>query len=473
MEFSGDNNGGAHVLLFPFPTSGHIIPLLDLANHLINHRLKLTILVTPPNLPLLEPIRAIHPSDSIQTLVLSIPEPPTGSNCATRLRATSELYDPIVDWFRTHPSPPVAVISDFFLGWTHSLACRLGVRRIAFWPSGAFTCLVMSYIWSNLEEIFSKPDENCLITFHNIPNTPEYHRRQVCMLSSHYEKGDPDWEFVRGSLLDNTKSWGALFNSCREIEGTFIDGVKREMGHDRVWAVGPLLQLDSNLVGPYYSQRGGSSAMPHDKVMTWLDDKADDSVVYVCFGTHSTLTRQQIDALATALEHSGMNFIWCLRIQEKGHVASNEDAITKEYENRVADRGLIIKGWAPQVAILRHRAVGVFLTHCGWNSLLEGISSKVLMLTWPMGADQFTSAEMLVNQLKVGIKACEGGGQAVPNSIELAQILCDSIGEAHPQKERIRKLHDNVLDAVQKGGSSSQDFNAFVKQLCQLQSETS
>ncbi|MCD7447900.1 hypothetical protein HAX54_035831 [Datura stramonium] len=156
MEFSGDNNGGTHVLLFPFPTSGHIIPLLDLANHLINHRLKLTILVTPPNLPLLKSFRAIHPSDSIQTLVLSVPEAPAGSNFATRVRATSELYDPIVDWFRTHPSPPVAIISDLFLGWTHSLACRLGVRRFAFWPSGAFTCLVISYIWSNLEEIFLK-----------------------------------------------------------------------------------------------------------------------------------------------------------------------------------------------------------------------------------------------------------------------------------------------------------------------------
>ncbi|XP_009590717.1 UDP-glycosyltransferase 89B2-like [Nicotiana tomentosiformis] len=468
MAFSG-----AQVLLFPFPTAGHIIPLLDLANHLINHHLKLTILVTPQNLPLLEPIRAIHPSDSIQTLCLSFPELPAGSSFAARVRATSELYNPIVDWFRTHPSPPVAIISDFFLGWTDKLAFRLGVRRIAFWPSGAFTCLVISHTWSNVEEILSTTNENSLITFTNIPNTPEYPRWKVCTLSSQYKKGDADWEFLRGGYFENMKSWGVVFNSCREIEGVFIDRVKKEMGHDRVWAVGPLLPLDNNMVGPYYFQRGGLSVMPRDEVMTWLDEKADDSVVYVSFGSRAMLTRQQADALARALECSGVNFVWCLRIQEEGHVAGNVDVVTKEYENRVANRGLIIKGWAPQVAILSHRTVSVFLTHCGWNSVLEGISSNVLILTWPMGADQFISAELLVNQLKVGIRACEGGCQVVPDSVELAHILSESISGARPQKERMSKLHHSVLEAVQKGGSSSQDLDAFVKQIGQPQTETS
>ncbi|KAM3320544.1 hypothetical protein P3S67_007745 [Capsicum chacoense] len=90
------------------------------------------------------------------------------------------------------------------------------------------------------------------------------------------------------------------------------------MGHDRVWAIGPLLQLDSNVVGPYYSQHGGLSVMPHEEVMTWLDDKFDDSIVYVCFRICLTLKRQQKDALATALESSEISFIWRLRIQEGG-----------------------------------------------------------------------------------------------------------------------------------------------------------
>lgn len=134
------------------------------------------------------------------------------------------------------------------------------------------------------------------------------------------------------------------------------------MGHDRVWDIGPLLQSDSNVVGPYYSQHGGLSVMPHEEVMTWLDDKFDDSIVYVCFRIFLKLTQQKIDALATALESSEINFIWHLRIQEGGETG-NEDVVIKEYKNRVASRGLINKGWAAQVALLIHQVVGILLTH--------------------------------------------------------------------------------------------------------------
>nr|DAD40709.1 TPA_asm: hypothetical protein HUJ06_015032 [Nelumbo nucifera] len=50
-------------------------------------------------------------------------------------------------------------------------------------------------------------------------------------------------------------------------------------------------------------------------------------------------------------------------------------------------RGLIINRWAPQVPILNHGDVGGFLTHCGWNSVMEGIIAGVLLLTWPKEVD--------------------------------------------------------------------------------------
>ncbi|KAL7161098.1 hypothetical protein ACSBR2_041699 [Camellia fascicularis] len=238
------------------------------------------------------------------------------------------------------------------------------------------------------------------------------------------------------------------------------------MGHDRVWAVGPLLPPEDNdLVGP--TNRGGSSAVPAHEVVTWLDGKADDSVVYVCFGSRVALTSTQREALAAALECSRVHFIWCVKASDQGHVAGDDGIIPNGFEDHVGDRGFIIEGWAPQVEILRHRAVSAFVTHCSWNSVLEGISARVLMLTWPMNADQFSDAKLLVDQLGVAIRACEGGSQNVPDVDELTRLLGESVIGSQPERARVMQLCNVARNAV-KGGSSTRDLEELVKQLGEL-----
>ncbi|XP_031287593.1 flavonol 3-O-glucosyltransferase UGT89B1-like [Pistacia vera] len=177
-------------------------------------------------------------------------------------------------------------------------------------------------------------------------------------------------------------SWGIILNTSTHLDGIYIEHLKNQVGHNRVWAVGPLmLPKDDDTAGD---------------LMTWLGAPEDGSVVYVCFGSRGMLTKKQTNELAAGLEKSGVNFIWCVKLQNEKHVARDCGDIPEGFEDRVAGRGYIIKGWAPQVEILRHRAVGVFLTHCGWNSTLEGIAGGVLMLTWPMRAEQFLNARLLV-----------------------------------------------------------------------------
>ncbi|GKE03562.1 UDP-glycosyltransferase 89B2 [Tanacetum coccineum] len=110
-----------------------------------------------------------------------------------------------------------------------------------------------------------------------------------------------------------------------------------------------------------------------------------------------------MEVVAMGLEKSHVRFIWVVKGPTIGHVAGKYSKIPHGFEDRVAGRGLVLRGLVPQVAILGHDSVGVFLTHYGWNSIMEGVKAEVIMLTWPMTADQHMNATML-KTLQLGIK---------------------------------------------------------------------
>ena len=70
---------------------------------------------------------------------------------------------------------------------------------------------------------------------------------------------------------------------------------------------------------------------------------------------------------------------------------------------RTKDRGFLVNSWAPQVEILNHGSVGGFVTHCGWNSLLEARCAGVPMVAWPLYAEQRMNRIFLVEEIKVAL----------------------------------------------------------------------
>ncbi|XP_052179396.1 flavonol 3-O-glucosyltransferase UGT89B1-like [Diospyros lotus] len=459
MSNSGDGNGKAvHILAFPFPAPGHVIPMIDLTKLLLTRGISVTVLVTPRHLHLLEPLLKSHPSSAIDTLVLSPPEVPpscTTYNPVARMNALAELYDPILQWFRSRPSPPVAILSDFLLGWTNRLTSDIGVPRIVFWTTGAASVSSFNWLYRDLTVYDIHRDDESVLSLSGVPNSHKYPWWQLSQLLPNFQHGDPGWAFFLDSLMSNVQSWGAVINSFDELERVYVDHLMQEMGHDRVWTVGPLLPSDDDQTAS--SNRGGSSSIPVDEVMRWLNSKPDNSVVYVCFGSRWTITDQQVAALAGALECSGVNFIWVVK---EGVVLLNG------FEERVERRGFIIKGWAPQVPILNHRAVGTFVSHCGWNSTLEALTAGVLMLTWPLGADQFFNAKLLVDELGVAVRFCDDGDRAVPDSAGLARLLGEWVGGARPV--RLMELCRAATEALKAGGNSSKGLEMLVQVLRSL-----
>ncbi|KAK1297397.1 UDP-glycosyltransferase 89B1 [Acorus calamus] len=361
------------------------------------------------------------------------------------------LHGPILSWAKAHPTPPVLIVSDFFLGWTQRLAEELGVPRVVFSPSGALTLALSYCLW---REMPKRVDD---ISFPTLPNSPIYPWRQISLLYRMHREGDLVSEFVKKGMRDNNSSWGVIINSFEGMEGTYVDHLKRDLGHNRVWAVGPL-----NVSGVRVERAGLGRV-----VKGWLDGCPVGSVVYVCFGSMKELSARQVEVIAEALEKSGVQFVWALKAAP---TASNGDSLPKGFEERTAERGVVIRGWAAQVEILGHSAVGAFLTHCGWNSILEAVAAGVSLLAWPMTADQFYNARLLVEEFGVAIRVCEGGDESVPKVGELAEKVAAAVsGGEGEMGVRGRELGRKALEAVEVGGSSYGDLDGFVEEVVKLQ----
>ncbi|PKI63486.1 hypothetical protein CRG98_016153 [Punica granatum] len=84
------------------------------------------------------------------------------------------------------------------------------------------------------------------------------------------------------------------------------------------------------------------------------------------------------------------------------------------FVERTKERGFVVESWVPQVAVLNHSSVGGFVTHCGWNSILEAISAGVPMLAWPLYAEQKLNCNYLVKEVRVALPAIKQGPGAEP-----------------------------------------------------------
>ncbi|XP_062184164.1 flavonol 3-O-glucosyltransferase UGT89B1-like [Phragmites australis] len=474
METAPAPTPAPHVLVVPFPAQGHVLPLLDLAAPLAARGLRLTVVTTPANLPLLSPLLDAHPA-AVRALTLPFPYHPSlpqglesTKGCGPGyfpvfIHAFAALRGPILAWARSQSDPVVAVIADFFCGWAQPLAADLGVAGIVFSPSGIVGTAVPHSLFRRLvRRPAESDDEFSVVTFPAIPGMPAYQWRELSMTYRNYMEGGLEEqvrESVRQNFLWNLESWGFVSNTVRALEGRYLDTPLEDLGFRRVWAVGPVAP-ETDAAGA----RGGEAAVAAANLSAWLDAFAEGSVVYVCFGSQAVLTPAVAAALAEALERSAVPFVWVVGTGSGG-------VIPEGFEERAAAarRGMVVRGWAPQVAALRHAAMGWFMTHCGWNSVLEAATAGVPMLAWPMTADQFVNARLLVDEARVAVRACAGGVGVAPDAGELAAVLADAVGEkGRGVRACAKELAAEAARAVKEGGSSYADLEGLVQEIRRL-----
>ncbi|KAH0727414.1 hypothetical protein KY284_003279 [Solanum tuberosum] len=171
-----------------------------------------------------------------------------------------------------------------------------------------------------------------------------------------------------------------------------------------------------------------------------------------------------MEELAMGIEASGQEFIWVVR-------PDNEECLPEGFEERTKEKGLIIRGWAPQLLILDHEAVGAFVTHCGWNSTLEGISAGLPMVTWPVFGEQFYNEKLVIEVLRTGV----GVGSVQWKSIDSEGVKREAITEAIKKvivgeeaegfRSRAKAYTKMARQALEEGGSSSTGLTDFLQDI--------
>ncbi|MED6148680.1 hypothetical protein PIB30_055214 [Stylosanthes scabra] len=468
--------------------------MVDIARLLVNHGAFVTIITTPLISTRVKTlIDTVNASKlriqvvqfEIPLLEFGLPEGceslelvPSRAVIRNFVVAFSKLQTPIeelIEKKKIEATPISCILADKFNHWMEDVALKFQIPRLIFDGSSCMNHLLLHNLFKS--KVYENVQESKPIVVPNLPHRIELTKSQLPLELNPEAKEFRDLnEKVRTS---QESAYGVVINSFDELESDYVKEYKKVKG-DRVWCIGPVSLSYNNDDGTqdHVGQRGNKSKIDIDSCMKFLDSWPPKSVVYVCLGSLNNLALAQFQELALALESCNSPFIWVMKEDD----ATRSEELKKwllesEFEERTKERGLIIHGWAPQVLIFSHNAIGVFLTHCGWNSTLEAICAGVPMITWPMFGDQFFNEKLVVQILCIGEKL--GNEIAIPFGKQenyganirretFVEAIQKVIGDGEKKEERresVRKLAELAKKSMQLGGSSYVNMNMLLEDM--------
>ncbi|XXG48968.1 hypothetical protein AAC387_Pa02g3276 [Persea americana] len=172
----------------------------------------------------------------------------------------------------------------------------------------------------------------------------------------------------------------------------------------------------------------------------------------------SRTTAEPIDGMARPTAP----FIYGLLVRWKDGCLFNLEKILPDgFLARTQARGLVLQSWVPQAVILAHVAIGGFVSHCGWNSILE----SVLAWAWPLYAEQRHNALQLVRDYGLAVElSVDYKDNDWVNAEEMERGVRHLMGETEEGqkvRERVEEMAETSKKAVEEGGSFSLHWNYY------------
>ncbi|KAG9446937.1 hypothetical protein H6P81_013065 [Aristolochia fimbriata] len=462
-----------HVLVLPFPVQGHINPMLQFAKRLASTASGIFRVTLATTVFFSETVQVKLTGGSVRLDTISdgydrggFMEAATPEAYHRRLdEVGSRTLVKLIERHKGSDRPFTCLIYDTSMHWALDVAAGLGLTGVAFYTQSCAAFAIYYYAYQGRLRLAVEPSEEGGRRTLSFPGLPPLSVSDLPSLL--FEEGssyEPVLSLKTKQFSNLDKADSVLFNTTQELESEVVSVLK---GFWPVKTIGPTLPF------MYLDETSSGTSREEDKdygynyykpsstnYIAWLDSKPEGSVAYVSFGSIAATSERQMAELAWGLRDSGVYFIWVVR-------ASEQQKLPKEFAAETEERGLVVT-WCNQLQVLAHGATGCFVTHCGWNSVLEALSLGVPMVGVPQWTDQPTNAKYVEDVWGVGVRAkADQEGVVRREEMEtcVRQVLEGTSRRGEEIRSNARKWREMVKGAVREGGSSDKNMQEFVGEL--------
>ncbi|AES77648.1 putative UDP-glucuronosyl/UDP-glucosyltransferase [Medicago truncatula] len=432
-----------HFLVIPFPVQGHVNPLMQFSQVLAKHGCKVTFLHTEFNHKRSK--TGVFEQDKIQVMTL-----PDGLESEDD---RSDIKKVILSIKSTMPSKLPKLIEEvnalnveskincivvtFNMGWALEVGHNLGIKGALLFPASATTLACGVCVHKLIEDgiIDSQGNPTKKQEIQISPDIPMMDTTNIPWRG--VDKILFDNMVQEMQTLNNFGEWWLCNTTCDLEPGVFSISPK-------FLPIGPLMESNNNK----------SSLWQEDSTcLDWLDKQAPQSVIYVSFGSLVVMDQNQFNELALGLDLLDKPFLWVVR-------PSNDNKVNYTYPNDFhGSKGKIV-GWAPQSKILNHPAIACFISHCGWNSTIEGVHAGVPFLCWPFSVDQFLNKSYICDVWKTGLEL-EKDDDGYISRKEIKKKVYQVVGD-DDIKAMCLKMKKMTITNIEEGGQSSHNLQKFI-----------
>ncbi|XP_015897045.2 7-deoxyloganetic acid glucosyl transferase [Ziziphus jujuba] len=468
-----------HVVVHPFPAQGHIKPMLCLAQLLSEAGLYITFIIThhihKRLADYLPSLTARFPNLHFQSISDGFPDDhPRKVNSdyfnEMKIKTKPHFKQAVVslglessDNRSSRLRPAVScIIADGYLVYSFDVAEELTLPIFTFVSHGA--CFLQAYycIPTLIQQghlPFPDDDMNheikCVIGLEGLlrrKNLPS-----VCMLR---EVESPVFQSAVNDILGMNRSSGVIINTFDELEVECLPHVATHF--HKVYTVGPLHEFLNSRIGNFGIQSHASLWKAEQNCLPWLDSQPLKSVLYVSFGTLTKRSISQLLEIWHGLVNSGHPFLWVIH-SDVVLDEERENVMPEELQKGAKENGYIVD-WAPQEEVLVHNSVGGFLTHCGWNSMLESLMARIPLICWPHSNDQNLNTEFVTKVLRIGVEL-----EASDRSTVEATVRTLMGSQREEFQRSVDKIAKCAQDGIGHGGSSNHNLEMLVRDIKMMQ----